>query len=239
WTGPQGDVMKRVFYVAYQVHVADQTPALSDLLGADHGAFGNLVLAAKPTQHSVRVQFTDGAGKPARNQTLSAKYAGSLITTDADGMADLPLNQEQGPLPYPLARPYPGLVVESYREVTAGTDGTLAGLPGGTMTGQQVDGVWYFGLREFLGKADPWTFPADRDSIAWDGDTRTVSFAGLRLMVDTGEVLGGRSAMRMHLTNLAGRLYLSLPDLARLFDQIGYAHLTANGTLRIGNAFIP
>jgi hypothetical protein len=58
-------------------------------------------------------------------------------------------------------------------------------------------------------------------------------------MADTGEVLGARSAMRMHLANLAGRLYLPVPDLARLFDQIGYAHLMENGTLRIGNAFIP
>jgi hypothetical protein len=120
WMGPQGDVMKGVFDVAYQVRAADQTPALSDLFGADHGAFGNLVSAAKRTQHSVRVQFTDGAGKPARNQTLSTMFAGSRIITDADGMADLPLNLEQGPLPYPLARPYAGLVVESYREVTAG-----------------------------------------------------------------------------------------------------------------------
>jgi hypothetical protein len=50
--------------------------------------------------------------------------------------------------------------------------------------------------------------------------------AALRLMADTGEVLGARNGMRVPMTNLDGRLYLPLADLTRLFDQIGYAHLT-------------
>jgi hypothetical protein len=130
-------------------------------------------------------------------------------------------------------------VIESFREITVGADGSAAGLPGGNLAGQKVDGVWYFGLREFLAKADPWAFPADREWIHWDGDLRTASFYNLRLMADTGEVLGARNAMRVHLTNLDGRLYLPLADLTRLFDLIGYAHLSEDSILRIGFPFTP
>jgi hypothetical protein len=154
-------------------------------------------------------------------------------------MVDLALDLEQGPVSYPLDRAYPGLVIESFREITVGADGSATGPPGGNLAGQKVDGVWYFGLREFLAKADPWTFPADREWIEWDGALRTASFNNLRLMADTGEVLGAQNTMRVHLTNLDGRLYLPLADLTRLFDQIGYAHLTEDGLLRIAFPFTP
>lgn len=233
-TGPETTEHVR-FTVAYRTELIG-LPTVEAQFGQQHARAG-VTMAALPQEEptTLRIRFTDAKGRPVRSRTLTL---GRGYTTDADGVATVSYDPKASQQEYAMESLYPGLGLVVYRTATIDSDGAVRGLPGGQPTARQIDGAWYLPLRGFLEAASPLRFAISHEGILYDERTRTVSVEGLRIMLETGMVLG-RPDFRANLKVIDGRTYMDLDSLLRLADQLGMAQRTCERSFRISMAWEP
>lgn len=238
----EGEVQLGSFQVGYRAEFVD-LPTAEALFGSHagrpFGSFGvTMGAVAEGESTTLRIRFTDAAGEPVRSRTLALKLGGQTVTTDEDGVATLAYTADGMEVGYTIDRLYPGLAVLSYRTVTVDEQGLVQGLPGGEVNGFIQEGRTYLPLREFLEKAAPLRLGDLPERIVWNETTRTVEVEGLRIMTDTGMVLGP-SDFRADLQMREGRTYLELGSMVRLLDQLGMASPAGPNSFRLTLADLP
>lgn len=240
------------FAVAYRFDTLD-TPTVQNVFGPQHQEMQVKKMVAvpqgQPTQ--LRIRFTDAAGNPVRHRPLMAFAVNpddedaKLPVTDANGVAVITFTPRPVREGYDLAPIYPGLVVLSYNTLEVGKDGRLTGLASGPLDGIQENGQWYYPLGEFVTRAFM------NSQVDQSGDFLELSsdYGSYRLAMSettgptasTGDVLNpdGKVVLHVNLISRANSVWVTLPDLARVFDLIAWGVLTPDGKLLVAAPFIP
>lgn len=226
------------FQVGYRAEFLD-VPTVESQFGQQHFRSGvtlGVVEAGKPVD--LKVRFTDAQGEPVRSRTLAIGRREQQIVTDAEGVALLTYEPESELYGYDIQRLYPGLGVISYRTITVDGNAMAQGLPGGEVAGYVQEGRIYLPLRDFLEKAAPMSLGDLPERILWNDEARAVEVSGLRIMIDTGMVLGAGD-FRADLQVREGRTYMELDSLIRLLDRLGMASRTGEFSFRLSMAQEP
>ncbi|MHB9146791.1 MAG: hypothetical protein ACYC5Y_15875 [Symbiobacteriia bacterium] len=146
---------------------------------------------------------------------------------------------------YDLGSLYPGLAALSYKTLEGGASGHLIGLAGGPLNGGKENGQWYYPLGEFLKRAAPSGFAngfrPDGSVVELDLEWGQYVLTVAATDKPVGEVhdKNGKTVLNVAMINRDDGPWLTLPDLARLFDLLAWGVLTPDGKLLVAAPFIP